>query len=236
MEVVPEAPGWIPIIIATVLGIGLSAATGLKVFIPMLGAGIAMRLGVLEAPESFEWLDSTAALLTMGVACLVEVTATLVPVVDHAIDAVAAPLAAAGGAVLMAVQLSTQLGLGVPESVAGSEHVQEVVQMSPLLFWSLAIIVGGGAGLGMHSIMAGGRVVSTVGTAGLANPLYSVAETLGSLVATVGAILAPACCAAIAIPFLLLATLFIVRRSRKRRRVAALAAVAIEGAKLPDPR
>jgi len=40
---------------ALALGIGLSASTGFRVFIPLLVAGIASHFGLLPLGESFEW-------------------------------------------------------------------------------------------------------------------------------------------------------------------------------------
>lgn len=209
------------LVVAAVLGVGLSAAAGFRVFVPLLGAGVAVRVGWLSPGESLEWIGSTPALVAFGLACLVELTGSLIPAVDHAIDAIAAPMSAAAGSILMAVQMCDQLGLGVSEQLAGMEGVRE---LSPLVLWSVAIIVGGGLALGTHAAAAVGRAGSTVSTAGLANPIYAAAESFTSVVATALAITLPACCVIMVLPLVIVLVLIVLRR-RKARRAAAAAAV-----------
>ncbi len=228
-------PGLIAIALAVVLGVGLAAAAGFRVFVPLLGAALAVRFGILTAPESLAWIGSTPAIILLAVACAAELLATLIPAVDHAIDALASPMAAAAGALLMAIQMWSHLGLEVPDSVTSMDGVREVHAMSPLLFWSLAIIVGGGAALGTHAAAAIGRAGSTVTTAGLGNPIYAFAESLASIVATALAIVVPACCAIVAIPIVLLGVVWMVRRRRtlrQRRQGIVTAAVLGCGAAL----
>ncbi|MBU6210349.1 MAG: DUF4126 family protein, partial [Planctomycetes bacterium] len=93
----PDTISILSIVVAVVLGVGLSAAAGFRVFVPLLGAGIAVRVGWLSPGESLAWVGSTPALVAFGLACLVELTGSLIPAVDHAIDSIAAPMSAAAG-------------------------------------------------------------------------------------------------------------------------------------------
>ena len=68
------------------LGIGLAAATGFRVFLPLLIAGLAAHFGHLPLSENFTWLGSTPALITLGTAAAAEIVAYYVPGVDHALD------------------------------------------------------------------------------------------------------------------------------------------------------
>jgi len=210
--------GVLSIVLAVVLGVGLSAAAGFRVFVPLLGAGIAVRLGWLEPGESLEWVGSTPALVTFGLACLVELAGTLIPAVDHLIDAVAAPMSATAGSILMAVQMGDQLGFGVSEQLAGIEGARE---LSPLVLWSIAIIVGGGLALGTHAVAAAGRVGTTVTTGGLANPIYAAVESFASVVATVVAIALPPCCLIMALPMTIVVVLILIRRRKAKRSAVA---------------
>ena len=54
------------------LGIGLAAATGFRVFVPLLVAGLAARIGVIPLADSFQWLQSTPALIALGTAATLE--------------------------------------------------------------------------------------------------------------------------------------------------------------------
>ncbi len=228
----PDTISILSIIVAVVLGVGLSAAAGFRVFVPLLGAGIAVRLGWLTPGASLDWVGSTPALVAFGLACLVELTGSLIPAVDHAIDAIAAPMSAAAGSILMAVQMCDQLGLGVSEQLAGMDGARE---LSPLVLWSIAIIVGGGLALGTHAAAAAGRAGSTLTTAGLANPIYAAAESFTSVVATVVAIALPACCLIMAIPAIVVVILILVRRRRAKLSASANAAAAPSAGQGAEP-
>src|SRR5215510_11044732 len=55
-------------ILAIAIGIGLAAATGFRVFLPLLIAGAAARWGGLPLASGFQWLSSTSALIALGTA------------------------------------------------------------------------------------------------------------------------------------------------------------------------
>jgi hypothetical protein len=57
------------------LGIGLAAATGFRVFVPLLVAGLAARAGWVPLTESFAWLQSTPALVALSTAAVLEILA-----------------------------------------------------------------------------------------------------------------------------------------------------------------
>ena len=65
------------------LGIGLAAATGFRVFIPLLLVGLAARFEVLTLTDGFAWLGSTPALVILGTACLLELAGYYLPWVDN---------------------------------------------------------------------------------------------------------------------------------------------------------
>lgn len=152
------------------VGLGLSAAAGLRIFVPLLVASAASLTGQLELASGFDWIGTTPALVGFAVAAAVEIVAYLVPVLDNALDAVAAPAAAVAGTILTA---------------------SSIVEMSPWLRWSLAIIAGGGIAGTIHLFTGATRLTSTATTAGLANPAVSTAEAGGALGVSVLAIAAP---------------------------------------------
>jgi hypothetical protein len=156
--------------IGITLGLGLAAAAGLRVFVPLLLAAIAVHTGHLEPASGFGWLGSTTALVIFGTAALVETLAYFVPWLDHALDTLATPAAAIAGAALMA-------------AVA--------VDLPGYARWPLAIIAGGGlAGL-VQAASVGTRALSTVMTAGFGNPVVAAAETGGAVALGVIALLLP---------------------------------------------
>jgi Domain of unknown function (DUF4126) len=165
--------GTVASLISVALGIGLAAAAGFRVFVPLLVAGLAARAGYIPLNDSFAWLASTPALLTLGTAAVLETLAYYIPGVDHALDVVASPATVAAGAVASAAVMTD-----VPPSVV----------------WPVAIIAGGGiAGLtkGSTALL---RAKSGLMTGGLANPVVSTVETIGATGVSIFAILVPVLC------------------------------------------
>jgi Domain of unknown function (DUF4126) len=158
-------------LIGVLVGIGLSAASGLRVFIPLLGLSVAGFYGVVPLGDSFAWLASWQAMLAFGVASILEVGAYYVPWLDHAMDALLAPAAAIAGTLMTASTLG---------------------DASPLLKWSFALIAGGGVSSLVHFGSSALRAAVSLPTGGLANPLVSSGEGLGAIVLTILALfLAP---------------------------------------------
>ncbi len=155
---------------AVLIGIGLSAACGFRVFIPLLGASIASHFGYMNLSPEFSWLGSTPALIALGLATVIEIGAYSVPFIDHIMDAITTPAAVIAGALLMASQLG---------------------EVSPLLQWSLAIIAGGGtAGLVQSgSVLARGN--TTLFTGGFGNLALALLEFGGAVVMTLMALFVP---------------------------------------------
>lgn len=150
------------------IGIGLSAACGFRVFIPLLVMSIASYSGHLQLASGFEWIGTPVALTTFSLATALEITAYYVPWLDNALDSIATPAAAIAGTVVMASM---------------------VADVSPYLKWSLAVIAGGGAATLVQGATVLVRGVSTATTAGLANPLFATIELGGSVATSVLAIL-----------------------------------------------
>lgn len=157
-------------LLGVAVGLGLAAACGFRVFVPLLVMGAAARLGYFDPAPGFAWLATTPALIAFGVATAAEITAMHVPWLDHGLDIVAAPLAVAAGAMTMAGALG---------------------DVSPLLRWSFALIAGGGTAGLFHGLNGLLRAGSTVTTAGFGNPVFASLETGGAFTLAVGAVLVP---------------------------------------------
>ena len=157
-------------LIGVLVGIGLSAASGLRVFIPLLGMSAAGHYGLIPLTESFAWLASWQAMLAFGVAAILEVGAYYIPWLDHALDLVLAPAAAAAGTLLTASTLG---------------------DISPFLKWTLAIVAGGGVSSIVHFGSSAVRSAVGIPTGGLANPLVSSGEGIGAIALTLLALFVP---------------------------------------------
>jgi hypothetical protein len=185
---------------ALMAGISLSAAAGLRVFLPVLALGLASRLGLLELGEEFVWLASDPVLLVVSIAALLEAGAYYIPVVDNLLDTLATPAAIGGGTVIVASLL--------PE-------------MNGLLQWGTATLLGGGAAGIVQSTTVLARGVSTTSTGGLANPLIATSETGGSLLTIALALLMPLVFGVLVIVALVWLLIRLFRLLRKRRHSPA---------------
>jgi len=157
-------------IVSIALGIGLAAATGFRIFVPLLIAGIAARLDFIPLNDGFAWLESTPALITLGTAAVFETLAYYVPGVDHVLDVIAGPAAVVAGVVASASVMT---------------------DLSPSLMWPLAIIAGGGAAGITKAGSALLRAQTGVATAGIGNPVVSTAETAGATILSILVLLIP---------------------------------------------
>lgn len=186
-------------LLSVALGVGLAAACGFRVFLPLLVAGIAARTGHLPLTPGFAWLAADGALLALGVAALLEALAYAIPWVDHLLDTLATPSAVIAGAVASAAVF---------------------VDLPPAARWATAIILGGGAAGAVQAGTVIARLKSTLFTGGLGNPVVALLELVGALLLSLLAILAPAL-VAIALALLAWAFVRIVRRRRQTSRPAA---------------
>jgi hypothetical protein len=160
-------------LVGIALGIGLAAATGFRIFIPLLIAGLAARFDVIPLGDSFQWLSSTPALLMLGTAAVVETLAYYIPGVDHALDLIASPATLVAGTVASAAVMT---------------------DIPPAVMWPVAVIAGGGAAGLTKGSTALLRAKSGVMTGGLANPVVATVETAGATGLTVLAIVVPVLC------------------------------------------
>jgi hypothetical protein len=157
-------------IISIFLGIGLAASVGFRIFLPLFALSLAAYFDVWELNDSWQWIGSLAAVITLGVATLVEMFAYFIPWVDNLLDGLAVPLAAIAGTAVM---------------------VSTVTNLDPVVTWSLAIIAGGGTATAIKGAGATSRLASTATTGGLANPIVATLETGTAAVVTTASIFAP---------------------------------------------
>ncbi len=84
--------------------VGLGAASGLNAWIPLLGLGVAQRLGAVTLTAPFDRLGSTAVLAVLAVLFLIDLIGDKIAVVDHVLHALGAVVAPVSGAVVFAAQ------------------------------------------------------------------------------------------------------------------------------------
>ncbi|HEY0142761.1 MAG TPA: DUF4126 domain-containing protein [Thermoanaerobaculia bacterium] len=186
------------LILAVLLGFGLSASTGLNTFLPLLLLGGAVRFGIapIELNDKFNWLTSDTALIVLIIACIVELVADKIPAVDHFLDGAGTFVRPLAGIVAMASVLT-----GV----------------DPMIAAVVGLILGAPTSFGFHSLKAGTRVASSATTFGCANPVLSLLEDLLALVLSIAAIFAP-----IFVPILIALFIFVLWKIVKRLRQPAV--------------
>lgn len=194
------------ILLAGLLGLGLSASTGLNTFLPLLLLAGAARFNIagIELGSKFDWLVSDTAMIVLIIAAIVEIIGDKFPAVDHFLDSIgtfARPLAAS---------------VGTAAALTGANVDPTVAAIG-------AIIIGTPTSLGFHTLKAGTRVASTATTFGCANPVISLIEDVLSFGLTILAIFVP-----FLVPFVLVILLWVLWRIVKRiRRANAIPAATI---------
>ncbi|GJM17111.1 MAG: hypothetical protein DHS20C13_24380 [Thermodesulfobacteriota bacterium] len=152
------------------VGVGLAAACGFRIFVPLLVMSIASLTGQIALSPEFEWIATYPALAAFSIATLFEVAAYYIPWVDNLLDTIAVPAATVAGTIVMASAVS---------------------EMTPFLKWGLAVIVGGGVAGTVQGFTSIARLASTATTGGLGNPAVSTVEAGGSVVMSILAITLP---------------------------------------------
>jgi hypothetical protein len=186
----PETIMSLDTLLSVCLGLGLAAACGFRIFVPLLVMSIASLTGHLELSGQFAWIATIPAVITLAVATVLEIGAYYIPWLDNLLDSVASPAAVIAGVIVSA---------------------SVITGMDPYLKWTLAVIAGGGVAGAVQALTTGTRGASTLTTAGLGNPIVSTVEAGGSLATSLLALLAPILTVILVAVFLILVFLRIGR-------------------------
>lgn len=179
---------------AICVGIGLSAACGFRVFMPMLVLSAATKFGGVHLNPNFEWLGSWTALAAFASATILEAGSYYVPWVAHAVSVAAVPAAVLAGTLATAAQIDG---------------------IHPLAQWSSSLLVGGGIAGGVQMLNIGARAASTITTAGIGNPIVSLGQGLMAFVLAITAVVAP-----LFIVLLIVAIVTVIIRRRRARKAS----------------
>lgn len=173
------------------LGLGLSSAAGFRLFVPAFALSAANYFGLVPLSTDMAWVGSLPALISLGVASVVELIAYFIPFVDNLLDTISAPAAAVCGTLLMGASIS---------------------DIEPALKWIIAIIAGGGTAAAISGGTAVVRAKSSVLTAGVGNPVLATSEFGLASVLSVLSIFAP-----IIVGVLVISSLFFILKWRFSR-------------------
>ncbi len=188
------------------VGLGLAAACGFRVFVPLLVLGLGARAGLVSLGESVSFVSSTPALIALGTASVLEMAAYWIPWVDHALDTVASPAAVVGGTLAAASQFG---------------------DMGPFLTWGSALVAGGGTAAAAQALNVTTRGASTVTTGGILNPIISAFQSAIAAVLSVLAVIAPIIAGCLLLAVVAMVVVWWRRRgAMANRRIGARAAAA----------
>lgn len=187
------------LIFALLLGLGLSASTGLNTFLPLLllAAAAKFQIAGITLGEKFEWLSSDVAIIVLIVACIAELIADKIPAVDHFLDSA---------------------GTFVRPLAGATAAASVLYDIDPMVAALVGIMMGAPTSLGFHTLKAGTRVASSATTFGCANPFISVLEDVFSLFLSIIAIFAP-----VIVPIVLGLFILVLWKLMKRIRAGAAA-------------
>jgi hypothetical protein len=176
-------------ILAIITGIGLSAACGFRIFVPLLLLNLASMYGYINLTSGFEWIGGYYATMTFALATVLEIIAYYVPWLDNVMDTIASPVSIIAGTIVTA---------------------SVITDMPPSLKWMVAIIAGGGiAGL-LQGSTTTLRAKSSLFTGGIGNVAIATLELAGSVITSLLAILLPI----IGFILVLILTVYLLLRAR----------------------
>lgn len=179
-------------LIAICAGLGLAAACGFRVFVPLLILGLGARTGLLGVGDGFAWVASTPALIALATAAVAEIVIYYVPWLDHALDGIMSPVAVVAG-VLTATAVWPD---GTPE----------------YLRWTIGLLAGGGAAATAQTTTVASRWTSTLTTGGLANFIVATVEAAVAFTLALLAIVLPVLAGLAVLLLLALLARFLLRR------------------------
>lgn len=159
-------------LISVCFGIALSACCGFRVFVPLLGASIAIYKGWLNVSPEMEWLGGLPSIIAFGTAVLLEISAYYIPFLDNILDFIAIPLAVIAGTVL-------------------SFSLLPLTEQEPLFRWIIAAIAGGATAGTIQAATGLIRIFSTKATVGSGNALIATAENIAAILGTILSFIIP---------------------------------------------
>jgi len=149
---------------------GLSSASGLNAYIPLLIVALAARFtGLVQLNAPFDILANEWVIGALIVLLVIEIIVDKIPAADSLNDAIQTFVRPAAGAILFAASTNA-------------------INLHP----AFAVVLGLILAFGVHAVKATARPVVTASTGGLGNAFVSVGEDVVSTGVTLIALLVPA--------------------------------------------
>jgi hypothetical protein len=178
---------------------GLSAASGLNAYIPLLVVGLAARFtDWFKLSPPFDLLANEWVLAALAVLLFIEMFVDKIPGLDHLNDIIQTLIRPAAGAVLF----------------ASEAHV--ITNLHP----AVAVILGLLVAFSVHTTKAAARPLVTAGTLGTGNWLVSLVEDIISVALALTAVLVPVLLVGLFVLLLFILFRWNLRRARRLRATA----------------
>src|SRR5690625_1778287 len=141
------------------MGIGISASTGYKSFIPLLIISISSRFGMIELANYSEWLSSTLFICIILLLSLFEIFSTSIPVIGRVFDIIGIPITLVCGYIAIT-------------SLTG--HLVESV----ILKYLIGIVLGSGSAAVVKALTIIKNTLSDTVTLGVSGPVNSIKDSI----------------------------------------------------------
>lgn len=179
---------------------GLATSAGLNAYIPLLMVALVGRLSIiadwdlLRLQEPWDALTSWWIIALLAVLLLIEVAVDKIPAADTANDVIQTVIRPAAGAIVFAANANV------------------ITDLHPILALACGLFLAGG----VHAAKATARPVVTATTAGVGNPLVSLAEDILATIISFLSIVIPLLMGAIVVVALTTLIWLWLRRHRQR--------------------
>jgi hypothetical protein len=186
------------IAIGILLGLGLAASCGFRVFVPLLITSIGSLLDWVHLSHGFEWMGTWPAFAVFLSATAAEIIAYYIPWLDNLLDTISIPLATIAGTLL---------------------SVSFMTELPPMIQWTLGIIVGGGTAAVIKTAAGATRLGSSAASGGFTNWLVATVEHIASFVMSILSFLLPVIMGIMAV-FIFIYSIYRILVWRKRKKQA----------------
>lgn len=191
--------------LATLTGLGLSAAAGLNAYIPFLVVAVVARwTDVITLPSQWAWIESPWAIGVGAVLLAAEVVLDKVPLVDSFNDVVQTAVRPASAGIIVAATTAAQ-------------DVEESWEFLQDNSW-VGIVLGVVVALVVHATKASVRPVVDAGTLGAGAPVVSTVEDTASISLSLVAVFLPVLVVLLLVGLVVLAVWLLGRLRRGRGR------------------
>lgn len=157
-------------VLTFLVGIGLAASVGLRIFIPILIVSIFAYTGNLNLSTYFTWLGYLPVLVFLVIISILEILAYYIAWLDNYLDAIEHPLSIIAGILITGAVIT---------------------DFNPYLKWLMALLIGGGVAGTINAATSMIRLKTSAETGGSKNFIVSTVEAVIAVILSVLSILEP---------------------------------------------